>query len=358
MPIYRKSRVAFPLWGRPQTQTAPAVQTMPGSGRTKPFSVGLLGLLFPLVVAGCSGGGDAPASPAASPAVSAATPAATGAPAATATPSADLTPGTGISPLGGTPATEEEKEFYNKREEAKDLALARNYVAAIPLLEALHAENPEDMDVMFYLLLCYGSTEDAPKKNSKAFGVAEKIVKRSPDSREADKARSYMNSANLTIPEKFQYGDDTMIAMGSWVMTEEATYKLTSEASLHTGMQARGLSATDQAVLWETEASPATAGATDKLPKGTEVKVLAVKDYLYSLTSWRKKVESDPAKYDTTMFDVTAMYVEVISEGPLKGKKGWMVNHVDRFLGSDAWGSWISNRLKVLREADMETPTP
>jgi hypothetical protein len=321
--------------------------------------VAVLSLLFPVLVAGCSGGGDAPATPTRQPTASA-SPQATSSPVA-ATPSPDLTPGTGISPLGGKPATEEEKVFYNKRERAKDLALAKNYPAAIPLLEELHVEKPEDMDTMFYLLLSYGSTEEVPKKNSKAFAMAEAIIKESPESREADKARSYINSANLSIPEKFQYGKDTMLAMGEWVPDQEATYKLTGEAALHTNIQARGLSPSDQTVLWETEASPGTSSVTERLTKGAEVKVLAVKDFLYSLTSWRKKVDAKPAKFDTTMFDVTAMYVEVVSEGPLKGKKGWIVNHIDRYLGAtegDEWGSWISNRLKVERENDLATPAP
>lgn len=333
-----------------------------------------LGLALATFVAGCSGGGDAPASPTNQPAATAspaATAAATPAPDASATPgatpgatgspSAELTPEPGISPLGGRVLSETEKEYFNKKEKAKDLALAKNYEAALPILDELHAHDPEDVDVMFYLLLSHGSSEEIPKKKSKAYEFAEKLLKAAPDSREAGKARSYINSANLSIPDKFKYGDDTMDLRGNWVLAEESTYKIASEAPLHTEMQARGLSPGDQAILWETEASPATNPVTDKLPKGTEVKVMGVKDYLYGLTSWRKKLDAKP-KLDTTIFDVTAMYVEVTSEGPLKGKKGWIVNHVDRYLGSseegDVWGSWISNRLQIPRETDLETPTP
>jgi tetratricopeptide (TPR) repeat protein len=261
--------------------------------------------------------------------------------------------------LGGKPASEAEKEYYTKKKAAEDLALAKNYEEAIPLFEELHAQDPQDVDVMFYLMLSHGSTEQAPNKKSKAFEFAEKILKSAPESREASKARSYVNSANLNIPDKFSYGADTMATQGGWVMTEEALYKTSADFPIHTSMQAR-LAPPDQAILWETEASPATSSGSEKLPKGTEVKVLSVKDFIYGLTSWRKPVKADPDNYDTTMFDVSAMYVEVTSEGPLKGKKGWIVNHIDRYLGTegDAWGSWISNRLKVLREADLATESP
>lgn len=327
--------------------------------------IACLGLALPLLIGGCSGGGDNPtASPTkAQPAVSAtpggtATPGAT--PAASGSPSADLTPQPGISPLGGKPASEAEKEFYTKKKQAEDLSLVGNYEEAIPLFEALHAENPEDLDVIFYLMKSHGAKEVAPSKKSKAFTFAEKVLKAAPDSREAAKARSYVNSANLSIPDKFKYGADTMFSEGNWVLSEEAIYKTSSDVPLHTEMQARGIGPADQAALWETEASPSTAIGVEKLPKGTEVKVLSVEDYIHGTTSWRKKVDANPDKYDTTIFDVSAMYVEVTSEGPLKGKKGWVVNHVDRYLGTegDAWGAWISNRLKITREADLATATP
>lgn len=270
-----------------------------------------------------------------------------------------MTPEARISPLGGKPASDAEKEYYNKKKQAEDLALAKNYKDAIPVFDELHAQSPEDVEVMFYLMLSHGSTEDAPSKKSKAYEFAQKILDQGPSSREAEKARSYVNSANLTIPEKFKYGTDTMASRGEWVMTEEAVYKTQAELPLHVEMSAR-LTPNDQSILWETEASPATASGFETLPKGTEVKVLSVKDFIYGLTSWRKKVEANPSQFDTTMFDVSALYVEVTSEGPLKEKKGWIVNHVDRYLGTegDGWGVWISNRLGILREADLEEASP
>ena len=320
------------------------------------FRVACVGLGFPLLLAGCSGG-DAPASPTARPAATgspAASGSATPTPIASPSPSADLTPDDGISPLGGKPASEAEKEYYTKKKEAEDLALAKNYEKAIPMFEELLKENSGDIEVMFYLMLSYGSTEPAPSKKGKAYEYAQKILAADPDSREAPKARSYVNSANLSIPDKFKYGDDSMEARGGWVLTEEALYKTTADIPLHSDMTAR-IGTAEQSTLWETEASPATATGAEKLPKGTEVHVLSTKDFLYGLTSWRKPLKQKDPQLDDTIFDVSAMFVEVTSEGPLKGKRGWIVNQVDRYRGVDGapWGVWISNRLQVAREADI-----
>ncbi len=319
-------------------------------------------LAFPLLLGGCSGGGDAPATSTPQPAATAtpaATASATASAAPTSTPSADLTPGTRLSPLGGKPLSEAEKEYNNRKLEAKDMGLAGNHAAAIPALEELLAKNPQDVEVLFYLVRSYGSMEEAPNKKSKAYSYAEEILKIGPSSREAEKARSYINTANLELPENFPYKVDTMVSMGNWVFNPGDSFKTTAELPFHSSIGAR-FGPSDQTVLWETEASPATAVGIEKLPKGTEVKVLSSKDFMYSLSSWRKPLKVVKDQYDKTMFDVTAMYVEVASEGPLKGKKGWIVNHVDRYLATDGdgWGAWISNRLKVPREADLATPTP
>lgn len=321
-----------------------------------------LALAFPLLLGGCSGGGDAPASSTPKPAASltpAATATASAVPTVSATPSTDLTPGSGVSPLGGKPLSEAEKEYSNRKLEAKDMGLAGNHAAAIPVFEELLAKNPEDVEVLFYLVRSHGSLEEAPSKKSKAYGYAEQILKIGPGSREAEKARSYINTANLELPENFPYKMDTMVSMGNWVFDPGDTFKTSAEIPFHSTIGARP-SPAEQTALWETEASPATAVGIEKLPKGAEVKVLAVKDFLYSLTSWRKPLKVVKDKFDKSMFDVTAMYVEVTSEGPLKGKKGWIVNHVDRYLATDGdgWGAWISNRLKVPRESDLAAETP
>lgn len=311
---------------------------------------------MPLLLAGCSGGGDQPTGTPAPPQTPAAT-ASVPATSASASPTAALTPGTEISPLGGKPLTDEEKEYLNKLQQAKDLALAKNYEKAIPLLDELHQQRPDDLDVSFYLMLSHGSTEKAPSKTSKAFEYAQKVMEGSPDSREGERARSYINSANFSLPPTFKYGKETIGSGGGWVLNDTATYKATADMPFHSAISSR-LAPNDQSVLWETEASPATATSAEKLAQGTEVKVLSTKDFLYGLTGWRKPIKDDLKEYDNTIFEVAAMYVEVTGEGPLKGKKGWIVNQVDRWLaakpeGEDEWGVWIPNRLKVEREADF-----
>jgi hypothetical protein len=324
--------------------------------------VATLGLLLPLLLGGCSGGDKPANSP--TPKQTSTPAAASASPQASSSPVAEATPDDSFSPLGGKPATEAEKEYYAKKKEAEDLALAQNYEKAKPLFEELHAQSPEDVEVLFYLVLSYGATEEAPSRTSKAYQYAEKVLAVAPESREAGKARSYINTANLELPPKFKYGTDTMVSRGNWVLEQGATYKASADIAFHTSMTGR-ISQDDQSTLWETEASPATATGAEKLPKGTEVRVLGVKEFLYGLTSWRKPLKAKPDSYDKTMFDVSAMYVEVVSEGPLKGKQGWIVNQVDRYVadgpvaeGIDPWGAWISNRLNVPREADLATATP
>lgn len=330
---------------------------------TQSTRVRCLAVAVPLLLSGCSGGGsDQPSgtpTPAKTPAA-----AVTAAPtaAASVSPSAALTPGDNFSPLGGKPLSEEEKEYLNKLQQAKDLALAKNYEKAVPLLDELHAQKPEDLDVMFYLMLSHGSTEAAPSKTSKAFEYAQKVLAGSPDSREGERARSYINSANFAVPPNFKYGTATIGSGGGWVLNETATYKATVDMPFHSAISGR-LSPGDQAVLWETEASPSTATTAEKLAKGTEVKVISTKEFLYGLTSWRKPIKNDFKEFDPTIFDVAAMYIEVTGEGPLKGKKGWVVNQVDRWQaakpeGEDEWGVWITNRLKVDRNADLEPAKP
>ncbi len=317
-----------------------------------------IGLMLAWTLGGCSGG-DPAASPTPTPAASV-SPGTASSPEPSASPSGEFTPAPGVSPLGGKPLSEEEKEYQIKLKKAEEFALSRNYKEAIPLLEELHEENPKGLETMFYLLLSYGSAEDLPVKDSKAYKYAQEILTLAPDSREASKARSYVNSANLVLPAGFKYGKDTVGLLGGWVVDPDAIYKAKADTPLHTSIQAR-MGSDDQTILWETEASPKTSTGHETLPKGTDVKILSIKEFFYSLTSWKKALKGKPEVFDKSMFDVAAMYVEVVSEGPLKGKTGWIVNHSERFLESDGdeqWGVWISNRLDVPREAELVPATP
>ena len=146
-----------------------------------------IGLMLAWTLGGCSGG-DPAQSPTPTPAVSL-SPSVAASPATTASPSDEFTPAPGVSPLGGKPLSEEEKEYQLKLKKAEEFTLSRNYEEGIPLLEELHKENPKELATLFYLLLSYGTNEDIPVKDSKAYNYAQKILTLDPNSREAAKAR-------------------------------------------------------------------------------------------------------------------------------------------------------------------------
>ena len=98
------------------------------------------GLAAALFIPGCSG--DEPAPTPSATASAAPTPQAT----ATKAPNAVKTPDPHFSPLGGKPATEEEKEYYRLQKKAEDLVFAKNYKDAIPLLEQAYEQQPKDYE--------------------------------------------------------------------------------------------------------------------------------------------------------------------------------------------------------------------
>jgi hypothetical protein len=308
--------------------------------------IGLLGcgLAAGLMLAGCSGDED----PAASPTVSASP---TVEVAATPPPN---TPDPNISPLGGKPATEEEKQYYRLQKKAEDMVLSRAYEEAIPLLEQAYEQRPKDMENSFYLLLSHGSLELVPSKGSAAYPYAKTVVELAPNTSEAQRANAYLIAAEFEVPKDFKYGKKTFYGWGGFVFEEGKAYKLAVESPLHTDIGPR-LTKQDKALLWETEVAPKMTPDTLKLSKGTEVQLLSQAHYFHSLTSWRKPLPEDPQEFDDTIFEVNAFYVEVVSEGDNKGKKGWIVNQIDRYLNPDAedpFGVWIPDRLTLVREAE------
>lgn len=319
--------------------------------RTKTCVIGC-GLFTALALVGCSGG-DTPA-PSASPTTATettATPSATPATTPVATPTAAITPAPHISPLGGKPATEDEIQYHNLQKKGVDLALARNYKEAIPIFEQALEQQPEDLKNVFYLLLSHGSLEPVPTKGSAAYPYAQKVMKLAPTSSEAERARGYLAAAELNIPKDFKYGAETLGALGSFAFEPEAKYKLASPAKLHTELGPR-LGKSAKSTLWEAEVAPKLTPNFIELKKGTEVTILSEANYFYSLTGWRTPIRDEPEKYDTSIFEVNAFYIEVTSDGDEKGKKGWVINQVDRFLSADRddpWGVWISNRLGLPR---------
>ena len=333
---------------------------------TKPKHVLIgFGIAVGIALGGCSGDDPATdptasASPKATDTASAspdATPDGTATPEATAAPSTGQSPDPNFSPLGGKPATEEEKEYYRLQKKAEDFVLSRNYEKAIPLLEQALQQRPEDPENAFYLLLSHGSLEMVPSKGSAAYPYAKKVVELSPKSNEAGRARAYLVGAEFTVPKDFKYGDKTFFTYGGFLHDQGTAYKLGADAALHVDLNAR-LSKEGKATLWEAEIAPQMSTGTVPLKKGTEVQILAETHYFHSLTSWRKPLPAQPQEYDDSIFEVNAFYVEVVSEGENKGKKGWMVNQVDRYIakeGEDPFGVWIQDRLGLVREAETKT---
>ena len=306
-----------------------------------------------LALGGCSG--DTPPEPTASatPEATAATPEEAQTPADPA-PQAENTPDPNISPLGGKPATEEEKEYYRLQKKAEDLVLAKNYEKAIPLLEQALQQRPEDPENSFYLLLSHGSLEMVPSKGSAAYPYAKKVLEVAPKSNEAARARSYLVGAEFKPPA--QYGNKTFFTLGGFVYEPKVNYKLVADAPLHVNLNAR-LNKDGKATMWEAEVAPSMVTGTVQLTKGTEVLVLSESHYFHSLTSWRKPLPDQPREFDDSIFEVNAFYVEVVSEGDNKGKKGWMVNQVDRYLSEDRedpFGVWVPDRLGLVREAEAK----
>lgn len=300
-----------------------------------------------LALSGCSGGDDPAPTPTAT-----ATPTATVT--ATATPVAKNTPDPNISPLGGKPATEEEKQYYRLQTKAKDLVLARSYEDAIPLLEQALEQKPDDYENHFFLLLAHGSLDKVPSKGSAAYPHAKKVVELAPNTTEAERAKAYLVGAEFEVPDDFKYGKKTFFSWGGFVFNEETAYKLAAPAQLHTEIGPR-ISRDQKATLWEAEIAPDMITNTLTLEKGTEVKILTQEHYFHSLTSWRKPLPQDPKEFDDNIFEVNAFYVEVVSEGDNKGKKGWLVNQMDRYVSDeseDPFGVWFPDRLKILREAE------
>lgn len=302
------------------------------------------GLAASLLFSGCSGD-DPEDNPTAS---------ATPTPAVAVTPTAPKTPAPNISPLGGKPATEQEKQYYKLQKKAENLVLAKSYKEAIPLLEQAVEQQPDDVENSFYLLLSHGSLEQVPSKGSAAYPYAKRVVELDPNSNEASRAKAYLVGAELDVAEDFKYGKDTFASKGGFVYDGETAYKLSGKALLHTGLNAR-LGKDDKATLWEAEVAPEMIdSSTLELEKGTEVAILSETHFFYSLTSWRKPLRAKPEEFDNNIFEINAFYVEVISDGDSKGKKGWLVNQIDRYLNEDApdpWGTWVPDRLGLEREA-------
>lgn len=309
--------------------------------KVRSIRVASLGLVFPLLLAGC-GGDDPDPSPTTS-----ATPAAT---TKAPPPVATNTPDPHFSPLGGKPATEAEKKYDRAQKVAQDTQHSKKYEEAIPLFNELVKERPDDAENYFYLMLSHGWLEGRPTKDSEAYKNAKKVLELTPTGKHAKRATRYCIAAEFVEPgDDFKYKINTRTAQEKFEHYPDETYKLAAETPLHADLKP-ALDKDGKATLWEAEISPGHYPKLEKLPKGLMVKVLGEQAYFYSLNSWRKPVRRAPSKYNDKMFDVAVFYIEVVAEGEHKGKKGWVVHHMDRWidrLGEDPWAEWISNRVDL-----------
>lgn len=304
--------------------------------RIQVFACGVI-LAGSLAISGCTGGGGADATP---------TPGGE-----TATASATPTPTSTFTPFVAETASPEEIAYYNLKKKAEELVLARSFEEALPVLDEASTIQPDDLDVIFLLLLTHGNLETEPVVGSPAYEYAQKLIELKADAKEAERARSYIASAHSEPEEpKTRVGADTIAARRGFKPEEGASYELTTDTFLFTGA-AQSLGREGKKRLWEMEVYPE--GETEMLgiPKGQTMVVLAQDEYYYSKNAWRGPVPENSKKWDSSMYQVGAFYVEITSDGEFKGKRGWIVNQLDRWVtdedGKDPWGVWIPNRLLV-----------
>jgi len=315
-------------------------------------------LALGLVVGGCSGGGTPSATPTTSVTTAATTsvettttPAATGeaTPAGTAT--AEATPsGTPGETASGTPSAEEtlDPAYVKLKEEGVNLALGKGYAEAVPPLEKALEVKPDDPEVHFYLMLSQGMLEETPTPKSPAYGHAKKVLDLAPGSSMAERARDYILSAE-SEPAKPQTDlpADPIGDHRTWFIKQNAVYTMAAPVYM---IPDKLMSDDLQKELWYLELVPQSVTDKVQVPKGTQYTVRSGQDFYYGKTSWRGgKLKAE--EFDQNMYALTVFEIEIES-GPMKGKKGWFVNQMDRFLGVDesekpVWGVKLGPRLPL-----------
>ncbi|MCA9791886.1 MAG: tetratricopeptide repeat protein [Candidatus Eremiobacteraeota bacterium] len=266
--------------------------------------------------------------------------------------SATPTPEAALTPEGPSP---EEIAFHKLFTKAEDLVYARNYEEAKPVLEEIIKQKPDDVEAHFLMLLTLGNEEPEPSTDSEAFKYAARVVELAPKSPHADKARSYIASAHAkTLESRSEVGAETLDKTRGWEIEKGAAYDLKEDTRMFTGA-ADNLIKSGERRLWEMEVYPEGEEESVLLPKGTKVQILGQSEFLYSKTAWRGPIPKNRKDYDSNMFNVSAFYVAVVSDGDLSGKQGWIINQMDRWITDDPedkhpWGVWIYNRARVLRK--------
>ena len=264
------------------------------------------------------------------------------------TPAVVYTPSGPFTPFVAETASPEEVAYYNLKKKAEDLVLAKSYEEALPVLQEALETNADDHDIHFLLLLTHGNLEVEPTVDSEAYKHAKRVIEIKATANEAQRARSYIASAH-SEPEvpRTEVGSDTIPK--AWAVEEGAAYELTVPCSLLLG-EKQSLGVKGKRRLWEMEVYPEGEDNKIDLPAKTQMVILAKENFLYSKLSWRGRTPTERKLFDSTMYNLGAFFVEVTGDGEFKGKKGWIVNQMDRFISDDPespWGVWTPNRLLV-----------
>ncbi len=293
-------------------------------------------LALGLATSGCSGGSP-PTAPTTSVTTAATTsvettPAATGTEMAAATPEATAS---GTPEETGTPTPGEtvDPAYQKVKDEGINMAMAKGYAEAVPSLEKALELKPDDPEVHFYLMLSQGNLEETPGPKSEAYKHAKKVLELAPGSTMAERARDYILSAESepAKPMKDLPADPIGPPRG-WKVKNNAVYTLDAPVFF---LPDKKMNDQLQKELWYLELVPNSVSEKVQLPKGTQYTVQEGFDYYYGKTSWRAGgAKPNPAEFDTNMYTVNAFEIEV-ENGPNKGKRGWFVNQMDRFLGVD-----------------------
>lgn len=299
-------------------------------------------LAIGLLTSGCSGGGTPPATPTTAVTTSATTsvettttPAATGTEtpgAETGTPEATAS-GTPGETASGTPTAEEtlDPAYVKLKEEGVNLALGKGYADAVPALEKALEVKPDDPEVHFYLMLSQGNLEETPTPKSPAYTHAKKVLDLAPGSTMAERARDYILSAESEPKKPMKdLPADPIGPPHDWLVKQNAVY--TMEAPVYM-IPDKKFGDDLSKELWYLELVPQSVTEKVLVPKGTQFTIHSGLDYYYGKTSW-KGGKPRPEEFDTNMYELNVFEIEIES-GDMKGKRGWYVNQLDRFLGVD-----------------------
>ena len=313
-----------------------------------------LGLILTMSY-GC---GSKPGSPTSSPSTSTATP--TSSASVSGSPVAATTPDPAATAfVTRTPKSDDEKEYDSAKTKAKDLAFAKAYQEAVPLLRDCVKKRPDDWETQFILLLAVGSLEEEPTTKSEAYTIAKTILEKAPDSQFADRARDYVLSAESEPAEAKPDKDAEPLEGGETPFQPpdvHTAYTLMTPVTVFLS-RTDALTPEVKKSLWYLEVKPEGVSADAKMtvPKGTSISVQLFKSYIFSKNSWRgggsRSEREGEVNVDKNSFNIQAFRI-TLEGGPNKGTRGWYVNQMDRYKGLDedgnrVWGVKVGPRLVV-----------